>query len=652
MKTIDIDLETYSGLDIKNVSTYKYAENTDAEILLFGYSIDDGDEQQIDMACGEELPQEILNALLDNNIIKWAHNAVFERIFLSAWLWRHHPDLLPHGTYLDSKAWRCSMVWAMYLGLPASLKNVGTVLHLDEQKMDEGTSLINYFCKPCKPTKANGGRTRNLPSDAPDKWATFKEYNLRDVKVEKAIRQRLVKYPVPDRVWEEYVISENINDRGICVDLPFVRNAIEMDAKTKESIMAKMRDMTGLDNPNSPIQFKGWLAENGIVTDSIDKDAIKELTKNCSPEVAEVLKLRQMLSKTSVTKYQRMVENVCDDGRLHGMFKYYGAARTGRWSGQIVQLHNLPKNSMAELNDVRKLVASGDYESLDMLYENIPDALSQLVRTAFVPQEGYKYIVADFSAIEARVLSYEAGEKWRMQVFHEGGDIYCQAAKRMYHLDVCEKNGINGEYRSKGKIAELGLGYGGSVGALLKMGALDQGLTEDELKPMVDAWRAANPRIKEFWWTVDRAIKDTLQNGTPTTVNNIGFLYKGDILFIILPSGRRLAYVKPRIEPNDFGGTSITYFNTEQGKWTRSESYGPKFVENIIQAISRDILAEAMKRLTDARIVAHVHDELIIEAPMDASVDEVCKVMGQTPAWITGLELKADGYECMYYKKD
>ena len=659
IKKISIDLETYSSVPIK-CGVYPYAESPDAEILLFAYSINDEPVIVIDVASGEKIPDYILKALTDDSVTKWAFNASFERIFLSYWLMRNYPEYFKSysvpeesvSNYLDPSSWKCSMIWSAYMGLPLSLEGVGAVLGLEQQKLKEGKDLIKYFCVPCKPTKSNGGRTRNLPSDAPDKWELFKKYNKRDVEVEMSIQQKLYRFPVPDSVWDEYHIDQEINDRGILLDMDVVTNAIKFDAFSKARLMGTLKNKTELENPNSVAQMKDWLLSKGIEADSLDKKAVLELLKTVPSDVADVLKLRQQLAKSSVKKYQAMQNSVCADGRARGMFQFYGANRSGRWAGRIIQLQNLPQNHMSDLEEARDIVKSGDYEFMNILYEDVPDALSQLIRTAFIPKPGYKFCVADFSAIEARVIAFLAKENWRMKVFKDNGDIYCASASAMFHVPV-EKHGINGHLRQKGKIAELALGYGGSVGALTAMGALDMGLTEDELQPLVDSWRASNPNIVQFWWDVDRCVKTAIKQRTATETHGIRFIYQSGMLFIALPSGRRLCYIKPKIGENKFGGESVTYEGVGTNKkWERIESYGPKFVENIVQAISRDILCYAMRTLSHCFIVGHVHDELIIETPMDTDLAAICKQMGRTPDWIEGLLLRADGYETQFYKKD
>ncbi|HDM9179006.1 TPA: DNA polymerase [Listeria innocua] len=646
MRSLEIDIETYSSINLQKSGVYRYVEADDFEILLFGYSVDGGEVMVVDLAKDEKIPQIILDALTDEKVTKWAFNAQFERVCLSRYLGH------PCGEYLNPSAWKCSMVWSAYMGLPLSLVGVGAVLGLEKQKLTEGKDLIRYFCVPCMPTKTNGGRTRNLPSDDEEKWQRFKDYNKRDVETEIEIQKRLSKFPVPDEIWSEYHLDQEINDRGIKVDMDFVKQAIAMDEISHTKLMNQMQEITELDNPNSVHQMKDWLSDNGLETDTLGKKAVAELLKDAPEHLAEVLKLRQQLAKSSVKKYTAMENAVCADSRARGMFQFYGANRTGRFAGRLVQLQNLPQNHMQDLKEARGIVKNGDSEVLEMLYEDIPDTLSQLIRTAFVPKKGCKFIVADFSAIEARVLSWLAGEKWRSEVFANGGDIYCASASQMFNVPV-EKHGVNGHLRQKGKIAELALGYGGSVGALKAMGALDMGLEEEELKPLVNAWRQANPYIVKFWWDVDRAAKKCIKEKQSQEIQNIKFHYRSGMLFIVLPSGRQLAYVKPQIGENVFGGESVTYEGVgATKKWDRLESYGPKFVENIVQAISRDILMVAIQTLSSYRIVAHVHDEVIIEADSSMSLDRVCQQMSKVPLWAEGLILDADGYECEFYKKD
>ncbi len=660
IQELSIDLETYSDRDLKKCGVYKYAESPNAELLLFGYSVNNGPVKVIDVAQGEKIPEEILKALTDDSVIKWAYNASFERIFLSIWLKRNYPQYfvsysIPEdtvGDYLDPSSWRCSLVWGAYMGLPLSLKGIGAVLKLDEQKMTEGADLIRYFCVPCKPTKSNGGRTRNLPRHAPDKWATFKAYNKRDVEVELSIKEKLKNFPVPDFVWDEYHIDQEINDRGIGVDMQLVENAISFDERSKAAIAAQMKDMTNLENPNSVSQMKAWLADNGMETNTLGKKAVAELMKDAPNELAQVLALRQQLAKSSVKKYQAMQAAACDDHRVRGLYMFYGANRTGRWAGRIVQFQNLPQNHMEDLAEARELVRQGDYDSMEMLYDDIPDTLSQLIRTAFIPKPGCEFYVADFSAIEARVIAHLAGETWRADVFKNGGDIYCASASQMFHVPV-EKHGINGHLRQKGKIAELALGYGGSVGALKAMGALEMGLSEDELQPLVDAWRSSNPNIVQLWWDVDAAVKTVVSTHTAAETHGIKFSWRSGMMFIHLPSGRNLCYIKPRIGENKFGGESVTYEGVgSTKKWERLESYGPKFVENIVQAVSRDLLMNAMKTLSHCFICGHVHDEMIIECREDVSLDELCKQMARVPSWMPGILLRADGYVTPWYRKD
>lgn len=642
MQHLSIDIETYSSVNLQKAGVYKYAESPDFDILLFGYSVDGGAVHVIDLACGEKIPAEIVDALSDKSVTKWAFNAQFERVCLSNYL----------DTWLSPDSWHCTLVWSATLGLPLSLEGVGAVLGLEKQKLTEGKNLIKYFCVPCAPTKTNGGRTRNLPQHDMEKWEQFKAYNLRDVETEMSIQKKLSRFPVPDFIWDEYHLDQEINDRGIGLDMTLVEQAIAIDSISRKNLTQQIQNLTDLDNPNSVAQMKGWLSDNGLEMDTLGKKAVAETLKTAPKHLADVLSLRQQLAKSSVKKYTAMQTAVCKDSRARGMFQYYGANRTGRFAGRIIQLQNLPQNHMLDLADARALVRSGNYDALELLYDDIPDTLSQLIRTAFVPQDGRKFIVADFSAIEARVLAWLAGEKWRMQVFADGKDIYCSSASQMFGVPV-EKHGINGHLRQKGKIAELALGYGGSVGALKSMGALEMGLTEEELQPLVNAWRNANPMITALWWDIDRAVKTTVREHIPTEVAGLKFIYESGFLFMRLPSGRRLAYVKPRMGINQFGSESVTYEGVgATKKWERLESYGPKFSENAIQAIARDILMYAMQTLRNCSIVAHVHDELIIEADRRMSLSAVCEQMGRTPPWAKGLLLRADGYECDFYKKD
>ena len=646
MNTLSIDIETYSDIPIQKTGVYRYCESPNFEILLFGYSIDSGPVQVVDLACGEHIPKEVLAALEDDSVSKWAFNAAFERVCLSRYLG------YPTGEYLDPESWHCSMVWAATMGLPLSLEGVGAVLGLEKQKLTEGKELIKYFCQPCLPTKANGQRTRNRPFHAPDKWELFKRYNARDVEAEMGIQQKLSKFPVPPQVWEEYDIDQEINDRGVRIDMELVEQAIQMDARSRQELTDAMKRMTALENPNSVQQMKQWLSDNGMETDNLGKKVVAELLKTAPPELAEVLTLRQQLAKSSVRKYQAMEKTVCSDNRARGMFMFYGANRTGRFSGRNIQLQNLPQNHLPDLAEARALVRSGDFDAVELLYEDVPDTLSQLIRTAFIPRDGAQFLVADFSAIEARVIAWFAGETWRQEVFSTGGDIYCASASQMFKVPV-EKHGINGHLRQKGKIAELALGYGGSVGALKAMGALEMGLTEEELPQLVDAWRQSNPNIVKFWWAVDRAVMEAVRYKHTTTDYGLTFSCRSGMLFITLPSGRKLAYVKPKVGTNKFGGECITYEGIgSTKKWERLDSYGPKFVENIVQATARDILCYAMRTLRCCSIVMHIHDELVIEADPRMSLDAVCEQMGRTPPWAKGLLLRADGYATPFYKKD
>jgi DNA polymerase len=662
MKSMSIDIETFSDVNLAKCGVYKYAESPAFEILLFGYAVDGDEVQVVDLAQGETIPEDILEALTDEAVTKWAFNASFERICLSRYLsdlgisldpfHDHHPLSQNCARFLNPAGWKCSMIWSAYMGLPLSLEGVGAVLKLDNQKMKEGKELIRYFCVPCKETKTNGGRTRNLPHHAPDKWTLFKSYNKRDVEVEMAIQERLKHYPVPEQVWDEYHLDQEINDRGIAIDRTLVGQAVAMDARCRESLMDELKKKTGLENPNSVIQMIAWLEQHGMKTDSLGKKQVQELLKTAEEPLRSVLLLRQKLAKSSIKKYQAMELTACNDSRARGMFQFYGANRTGRFAGRHIQLQNLPQNHLPDLSEARGLVRQGNYEALEFLYDSIPDILSQLIRTAFVPRKGMKFVVSDFSAIEARVISWLAGEKWKSDAFAAGQDIYCTTASQMFGVPVV-KHGINGHLRQKGKIAELACGYGGSVGALKAMGALEMGLSEDELYPLVQSWRSANPHIVDFWWQVDAAVKTAIKEHVPMRVGVIRFLYQSGMLFIQLPSGRRLSYVKPRIGENRFGGESVTYEGIgAMKKWERLESYGPKFVENIVQGISRDILCYAMQTVRCSDIVGHVHDELIIECDRDVSVDAICEQMGRTPPWAEGLILRADGYECEFYQKD
>lgn len=646
MKTINIDIETFSSINISKSGVYKYVESEDFEVLLFAYSIDGGKTEIVDIANGEELSEEIIQALLDDNVIKWAFNAQFERICLSRFL------KLTKGTYLNPKSWRCTMIWSAYMGLPFSLEGVGKVLGLEKQKLIEGKDLIKYFCVPCTPTKSNGFRDRNFPYHDKIKWESFKTYNIRDVDTEKEIQCKLMKFSVPDFIWKEYQLDQEINDRGIKVDLDFVDRVIALDDKVRTRLMSELQILTELENPNSVVQLKGWLSEQGVETESLDKKSVKELVKVTKGEVSKALALRMQLSKSSIKKYQAMKDVACEDNRCRGMFQFLGANRTGRFSGRNVQLQNLPRNTMKELFEVRSIIKNRDGDILELLYDNVPDILSQLIRTAFVPKENMKFYVADFSSIEARVIAWLAGETWREELFKKGGDIYCMSASQMFGVPVV-KHGINGDLRQKGKIAELACGYGGSVGALTAMGALEMGLKEDELKPLVLSWRETNQNIVAIWWAVDKAIKDAIVMKGVTKTHGIEFECRSGLLRITLPSGRKLTYVKPKTEINKFGGESVTYEGIGVAKkWERIESYGPKFVENIVQAISRDILMYALQNLSDYNIVAHVHDEIIIEAPENTRLEDICETMSRVPHWAKGLILTADGYTCDFYMKD
>lgn len=658
IRELSVDLETFSSVDLKKCGVYKYAESDDFEILLFGYSVDGSEVQVVDLAQGETIPDTVLSALTDETVTKWAFNAQFERVCLSRYLRDKGINVNPgqtvksEGLFLNPSSWHCTMIWSATLGLPMSLESVGAVLGLDKQKLTEGKNLIKYFCLPCNPTKVNGGRTRNKYFHDKEKWELFKSYNKRDVEVEMSIQEKLSRFPVPDFLWQEFYLDQTINDRGIEIDSLFVESAIKLDLEVKTHLMSELKHVTGLENPNSVLQMRSWLKEHGLEMESLGKKEVAKELKTVGKELVEVLRLRQQLAKSSVKKYTAMKNAACMDYRERGMFRFYGANRTGRFAGRLVQLQNLPQNHLPDLAEARSLVKQGNVEALEMLYEDIPDTLSQLIRTAFIPRTGFKFIVADFSAIEARVLAWLAGEKWRMRVFAEGKDIYCSSASQMFGVPV-EKHGVNGHLRQKGKIAELALGYGGSVGALKAMGALDMGLTEDELQPLVDAWRSSNPMVTTLWWDVDRAVKQCVHEHVSVRTHNIVFTYKSGFLIIELPSKRCLYYVKPRVEENKYGGESVTYEGVgSTKKWERLESYGPKFVENITQAIARDILLYAMQTLKEYRIVAHVHDEAIIETDKNVSVQSVCELMGRTPPWAEGLVLRADGYECEFYKKD
>ena len=664
MKTISIDIETYSGYDLTKCGVYKYCESPDFEILLFGYSVDGGEVQVISLADGESIPSEILDALTDDAIQKWAFNANFERVCLSRYLRdsgvsldpfadnHHSATVLGKAKYLNPESWRCSMVWSAYMGMPLSLEGAGVVLGLEKQKLTEGKDLIRYFCSPCKPTAVNGQRTRNLPDHAPDKWAAFKDYNRRDVEAEMSIQEKLANFPVPDSEWGEYCQDQEINDRGIQLDLTLVRRAIEADTRSRKELLEKIEELTAIENPNSVAQMKQWLCDNGLETDTLEKKAVAELLKTAPEPLGRVLSLRQQLAKSSVKKYQTMENAVCADGRARGMFQFYGANRTGRWAGRLIQMQNLPQNHLPDLEQARELVRSGNFAALELLYDSVPEVLSELIRTAFIPKQGCKLVVADFSAIEARVIAWLAGEHWRNEVFATHGKIYEASASQMFRVPIKEIT-KGSPLRQKGKIAELALGYGGSVGALKAMGALEMGLCEDELKPLVTAWRSANPNIVRFWWDVDRAAMTAVRDRTAVETHGIKFACKSGMLFIALPSGRQLCYVKPRIGTNQFGSDCVTYEGVGgTKKWERLDSYGPKFVENIVQATSRDILCFAMQAQRCCDIVMHVHDEIVVEADPRMSTKVLCEQMSRTPPWADGLLLRADGYECSFYKKD
>lgn len=644
-RTLAIDIETYSDVDLISCGVYKYSSSPHFEILLIAYSVDDEETVCIDVANGEEPPKEFMEMLLDDTVTKTAFNANFERICFS--------NYYQHS--FRPEAWRCTAVQAAMLALPLSLEGVGAVLGLDKQKMTEGKELIKYFCSPCKATKSNGGRTRNLPKDAPEKWRQFKTYCIRDVDVEKQIRQRLAKFPIPKREQEIYCLDQRINDRGIMVDRNLVNHAVACDLLYKETATARAYELTGLENPNSVSQLKLWLKEKGLEVDSLAKDTVKDLSMKAEGDVQEVLKLRLATSKTSVKKYEAIDRSVCAENRVHGLLQFYGANRTGRWAGRLVQIHNLPQNHLPDLELARALVSEGRYEEVELFYESTPNVLSELIRTAFVAKPGCRFIISDYSAIEARVLAWLAGEEWRLQVFETHGKIYEASASAMFHVPI-EEITKTSPLRQKGKISELALGYGGAVGALTSMGALKMGLTEEELPGLVSTWRSANPHITAFWWAVDEAAITAVRDKKPSKVGRVSFEYKSGILFVTLPSGRKLSYVKPRMMLNKFGREGLTYEGIgESKKWMRLETYGPKLVENIVQAASRDILAEAMLRLEKEGfdIVCHVHDEVVLEVPDGkSSVEEVNEIMAVNPVWTEGLPLKAAGFESPFYKKD
>ena len=641
---LSIDLESFSDIDLIKCGVYAYADSPAFEILLFAYSFDGGETQIIDLAQGEKLPAEVEDAIFDVSVTKTAYNANFERTCLSKYF----------GRYIPPESWHCSAVQAAMLALPRSLEDVGRVLGLDEQKMKEGKELIRYFCVPCKPTKANGGRIRNLPRHAPEKWELFKTYCKRDVDVEKSIRRKLHNFPIPESEMELYRLDQRINDRGVLVDMGLVRNAVSCEHLHKEVVTKRAYELTGLENPNSVAQLKGWLGDMGMEAESLSKKAVAEMIAETDGEVEELLRLRLLMAKTSVKKYEAMERSVCSDGRVHGMLMFCGANRTARWSGKIVQIQNLPKNYLPDLELARDLVKQGRFEDIELLYDSTPNVLSELIRTAFIPKPGCRFVVADFSAIEARVLAWLSGEQWRLDVFTSHGKIYEASASSMFHVPM-EEITKTSPLRQKGKLAELGLGFGGAAGALISMGALDMGLTEEELPPLVAAWRKANPHITQFWWDVDAAAIKAVREKQKTKVGKIIFEYKSGILFITLPSGRKLSYVKPRMAVNKFGRDGLTYEGiSENKKWSRIETYGPKLVENIVQGTARDLLAEAMLRVEEKGypIVMHCHDEIIAEMPEGTgSVDEMCEVMAVQPEWAEGLPLRADGYQCSFYQK-
>jgi DNA polymerase I - 3''-5'' exonuclease and polymerase domains len=651
MKLLSIDIETFSDIDLGKCGVYRYADSSNFDILLLGYSVDGSSVEVIDLASGEQLPQFIIDAILNSTVIKTAFNAQFERVCLIKYLSR----LLNKPIYLDPSSWRCSEVQAAMLGLPLSLDGVGKVLKLQEQKMSEGKTLIRYFCMPCKATAANGGRTRNMPSDAPEKWTIFKNYNIRDVEIELAIREKLASYLIPDKEQEFYVLDQRINDRGLLVDMKLADAAISCNHQFTVAATERAYELTGLENPNSVSQLKEWLKDRGVEVESLSKKAVSELVEDAEGEVEEALKLRLLMAKTSVKKYEAVERAVSSDGRVHGLFQFYGANRTGRWSGRLVQFQNLPQNHLKDLNLARDLVKEGRFEDLELLFGNTPSVLSELIRTTFIPKPNHRFIVADFSAIEARCISHLAGENWRLEVFSTHGKIYEAAASMMFHVPI-EEVTKGSPLRQKGKISELACGYGGGVGALKAMGALDMGVEEHELQGLIDNWRAANPHIVSLWWDVDKVAIDAVKQRGKISTHGISFTYKSGMLFVTLPSGRDLVYVKPKLITNKFGREGLTYEGIgSTKKWERIETYGPKIVENIIQAIARDILAEAMLRLDNAgfNIVAHVHDEVICELPIgQSSVEEVCNIMSQPVPWAKELPLKADGYECLFYQKD
>ena len=655
---ITIDIETRSDKDISKCGVYAYTDTPYFDILLFAYSIDGQPVQVVDTANGEEIPENVLAALVYENVVKRAFNCNFERVCLSKYLRENYPQYFQSysidedtvGDFLNPESWHCSMIHARTLGLPSSLAEVGKVLGIEQQKMTDGKALVKFFCVPYD--TIDGVPQFHSPTDYPDKWEIFKAYNKRDVEAELEIDRKLLRFPVPDFLWKEFYLDQEINDRGILVDMQLADKAISLDAEAKEELTAEMKRLTGVENPNSVYQLLDWLETQGYKSDSLGKTQVQELIKTAKEPVKSVLQMRLQLSKSSVKKYTAMKNTACSDNRARGMFSFYGASRTGRWAGRNVQLQNLPQNHLPDLSEARELVKYGSFEDIQMLYDDVPDTLSQLIRTAFIPRQGMKFIVADFSAIEARVIAWLAGEEWRMKAFANGEDIYCASASKMFGVPVV-KHGENGHLRQKGKISELACGFGGSVGAMKAMGADSLGLSDTELKQIVTDWREASPHITEFWWAVDRAVKKAVKEKTATKTHGLLFSYEAGFLFIRLPSGRRLAYAKPYIGKNKFGGESVTYMGINaQKKWDRLESYGPKFVENCVQGIARDLLMYSMQTLSQYFIVGHIHDEMIIECPKDTKLDEICQQMARTPDWAKGLLLRADGYECSFYKKD
>ena len=655
---ITIDIETRSDKDISKCGVYAYTDTPYFDILLFAYSIDGQPVQVVDTANGEEIPENVLAALADENVVKRAFNCNFERVCLSKYLRENYPQYFQSysidedtvGDFLNPESWHCSMIHARTLGLLLSLAEVGKVLGIEQQKMTEGKALIKFFCVPYD--TIDGVPQFHSPTDYPDKWEIFKAYNKRDVEAELEIDRRLSRFPVPDFLWKEFYLDQEINDRGILVDMQLADKAICLDAEAKEELTTEMQRLTGVENPNSVYQLLDWLETQGYKSDSLGKTQVQELIKTAKEPVKSVLQMRLQLSKSSVKKYTAMKNTACSDNRARGMFSFYGASRTGRWAGRNVQLQNLPQNHLPDLSEARELVKYGSFEDIQMLYDDVPDTLSQLIRTAFIPRQGMKFIVADFSAIEARVIAWLAGEEWRMKAFANGEDIYCASASKMFGVPVV-KHGENGHLRQKGKISELACGFGGSVGAMKAMGADSLGLSDTELKQIVTDWREASPHITELWWAVDRAVKKAVKEKTATKTHGLLFSYEAGFLFIRLPSGRRLAYAKPYIGKNKFGGESVTYMGINaQKKWDRLESYGPKFVENCVQGIARDLLMYSMQTLSQYFIVGHIHDEMIIECPKGTKLDEICQQMARTPDWAKGLLLRADGYECSFYKKD